>query len=71
MFVNSQAGESGSFLLSMVSGSQGVQSTLKERRALLMSKIICRPERVGKPGPKTVVVPRHVRSTPKPIKKKC
>ena len=36
-----------------------------------MSKLICRPERKEKPGPKTVKVSTHTRSTPKPIPKKC
>lgn len=36
-----------------------------------MSKIKCRPVRTGKPGPKTVRVKPHVRSTPKPIKRGC
>ena len=36
-----------------------------------MSTIKCRPEREGKPGPKTVKVSPHTRSTPKPIPKKC
>jgi hypothetical protein len=33
-------------------------------------KVICRPERAnGKPGPKTVVVKRHIRSMPAPLPK--
>lgn len=36
-----------------------------------MAKVKCRPERVGKPGRKTVPVKPHKRSTPKPIKPKC
>lgn len=32
-----------------------------------MAKTKCRPERVGKPGPKTVPVKPHRRSKPKPI----
>lgn len=32
----------------------------------------CRAIRDGKkPGPKTVVVQKHIRSMPKPIKEKC
>jgi hypothetical protein len=38
----------------------------------MANKVICRPERTGKkPGPKTVKVSSHTRSTPKPIDKKC
>lgn len=37
----------------------------------IMAKIKCRPVRRSKPGPKTVPIRRHRRSTPKPIKKKC
>jgi hypothetical protein len=36
-----------------------------------MSKVICRPERKGKPGAKTVKVHTYTRSKPKPIGKKC
>jgi len=36
-----------------------------------MARIKCRPERVVKPGRKTVKVSQHTRSTPKPIKKDC
>lgn len=36
-----------------------------------MSKVICRPERKGKPGAKTVRVHTYTRSKPKPIKKDC
>jgi len=37
-----------------------------------MAKFTCRPVRTGgKPGPKTVRVKPHVRSTPKPIRKPC
>jgi len=36
-----------------------------------MTKTICRPERKGKPGPKTVRVTPHTRTTPKPIRKDC
>jgi hypothetical protein len=36
-----------------------------------MSKVICRPERKDKPGPKNVKVESYTRSTPKPIKGKC
>jgi hypothetical protein len=36
------------------------------------NKVVCRPVRTEKkPGPKTVSVPAHKRSTPKPINKKC
>jgi hypothetical protein len=36
-----------------------------------ITKVICRPVSTGKPGPKTVKVSQHTRSTPKPIGKKC
>lgn len=37
-----------------------------------MAKTKCAPRRVGKkPGPKTVSVKPHKRSTPKPLRKKC
>lgn len=36
-----------------------------------MSRIKCRPVRVGKPGPKTVRVKPHRRSVPKKIGKRC
>jgi hypothetical protein len=36
-----------------------------------MAKTICRPERKGKSGPKTVRISGHVRSKPKPIGKGC
>jgi hypothetical protein len=36
------------------------------------TKVKCVPKREGdKPGPKTVTVHPHTRSTPKPIPKKC
>lgn len=38
---------------------------------IAMTKTKCRPERIGKPGPKTVGVKTHRRSKPKPIRKKC
>lgn len=38
---------------------------------IAMAKIKCRPVRTGKPGPKTVRVKTHKRSSPKPIRKKC
>jgi hypothetical protein len=34
-------------------------------------KIKCRPERVGKLGPKTVTARTHKRSKPQPIKPQC
>jgi len=38
----------------------------------MSTKVKCVPKREGtKPGPKTVSVPAHKRSTPKPIDKKC
>jgi len=38
----------------------------------MATKVKCRPVRVGKkPGPKTVSVPAHKRSKPKPIGRKC
>jgi hypothetical protein len=37
-----------------------------------MSNVKCRPVRTTpKPGPKTVTIPKHTRSKPKPIKKAC
>jgi hypothetical protein len=36
-----------------------------------MAKVKCRPERDGKPGPKSVTVRPHKRTKPKPIKKPC
>jgi len=37
-----------------------------------MARAVCRPKRVGKkPGPKTVGVKRHVRSTPKRLSRSC
>ncbi len=38
----------------------------------MVTKVKCRPERDGKkPGPKTVSVQPHKRSTPKPLPQKC
>lgn len=38
----------------------------------MASKVKCYPKRVDKkPGPKTVAVQPHKRSTPKPLGKKC
>jgi len=37
----------------------------------MATKVKCRPERVGKPGPKTERVKSHVRSPKKPINRKC
>ena len=39
---------------------------------ILATKLKCRPTRTAKkPGPKTVSVSTHKRSTPKPLRKKC
>jgi len=38
----------------------------------MADKVKCRPQRVGKkPGPKSIKVRAFVRSSPKPINKKC
>ena len=38
----------------------------------MANKVKCVPKREGaKPGPKSVTVSTHKRSTPKPINKKC
>lgn len=44
---------------------------LEKKGVRPMSEIKCRPERTGKPGRRTVHVDSYVRSTPKPIKKRC
>jgi hypothetical protein len=41
------------------------------KEVFTLSKTKCRPERVGKPGPKAVSVQPHKRSTPKPINRNC
>jgi hypothetical protein len=38
----------------------------------MAQQVKCTPKRVGKkPGPKSVSVSQHKRSSPKPINKKC
>lgn len=42
------------------------------KKATSRASTKCRPTRVnGKPGPKTVTVKPHKRSTPQSLKKKC
>ena len=51
---------------------RGNYAGTERKRPMADKKAKCRPQRTGtKPGPKTVNVPSHKRSTPKPIKKKC
>jgi hypothetical protein len=44
---------------------------INPRKGVVAMRTKCRPERVGKPGPKPVRVKAHRRSTPKPIRRKC
>ena len=42
-----------------------------QKEKMDMTKVVCRPERKDKPGPKTVRVAPYERSKPKPIRKDC